>query len=278
MKEIQNEIYFSLWIFILLTLFFSGVIFVMSYHFFDAESEHVHHQESFVEPHSNMPTDIEALYSAYTIPESTIEFYYIPQSLIETTSMYSDALARFLYSDTIYKSIQHLWIHMYEQADNVRWNMRHATLRFFGVHNMSVWEFLSVGIHEFAHYFDIYILEKSLFQDVSRYFYDISWESTKVIVSGQKSTDFVSGYAMTNKYEDFAETYTYFVLHNDDFFLKAQQSEILQKKYDFFGKFIFKKHTFQNTDFSIDNRVKSYYWDITKIDINHKKLLQYLEK
>lgn len=156
--------------------------------------------------------------------------------------------------------------------------MRHATLRLFGVTDMSIGEFLSVGIHEFAHYFDIYILEKSLFRDVSQYFYDISWESTQTIIAGQKNADFVSGYAMTNKYEDFAETYTYFVLHNDDFFIRAQQSDILQQKYDFFGQFIFKNYLFQGTDFSFDNEVRSYYWDITKIEMDPKKLLHYLEK
>jgi len=30
---------------------------------------------------------------------------------------------------------------------------------------------------------------------------------------------------MTNKYEDFAETFTYFILHNNDFLKKSKDSE-----------------------------------------------------
>jgi hypothetical protein len=46
---------------------------------------------------------------------------------------------------------------------------------------------------------------------------------------------------MTNKYEDFAESFTYYILHNDDFALKAEKSDILKKKYNFFNIFLFKK-------------------------------------
>ena len=35
--------------------------------------------------------------------------------------------------------------------------------------------------------------------------------------------DFVSWYAMTNKYEDFAESFTYYILHNKDFLNKTKK-------------------------------------------------------
>jgi hypothetical protein len=44
-------------------------------------------------------------------------------------------------------------------------------------------EFLAVGIHEFAHYVDLYFLKKSVLRDVSDYFYSLSWDSTKVMKS-----------------------------------------------------------------------------------------------
>jgi hypothetical protein len=81
---------------------------------------------------------------------------------------------------------------------------------------------------------------------------------------------------MTNKYEDFAESFTYYVLHNDDFLRKTLKSESLSKKYDFFDNILLKKK-FNDTDFSVDNTVKSYYRDITKIEIDIEKLLQYLK-
>jgi len=81
---------------------------------------------------------------------------------------------------------------------------------------------------------------------------------------------------MTNKYEDFAESFTYYVLHNDDFLRKTLKSDNLANKYDFFDNILLKKK-FNDTDFSIDNTVKDYYRDITKIEIDIEKLLQYLK-
>jgi hypothetical protein len=113
---------------------------------------------------------------------------------------------------------------------------------------------------------------------VSQDFYDISWEKTKIIIPGEKQADFVSGYAMTNKYEDFAESFTYFVLHNDDFVKKAEKSVSLQKKYSFFQKYLFQEQQFENTDFSENQKIENYYRDITKIDFSFEKLLRYTKK
>jgi hypothetical protein len=79
-----------------------------------------------------------------------------------------------------------------------------------------------------------------VFTDTSYYFYNISWESIKVLKPGLEQKDFVSGYAMTNKYEDFAESFTYYILHNDDFLEKSRQSALLRAKYDFFSKYLFR--------------------------------------
>lgn len=143
---------------------------------------------------------------------------------------------------------------------------------------MSDEEFLSVLIHEFAHYIDIYALPGSHFGDESQKFYDISWESVSVMKKGLDGSDFVSGYAMTNKYEDFAESYTYYVLHNKDFSKKSQKSKILAKKYDFFKNYIFDKNMFFKENFSAWEEYKPYYWDVTKIPIDVKNFLQYLQK
>jgi len=129
-----------------------------------------------------------------------------------------------------------------------------------------------------GHYIDLYYLEKKVAFDISNDFYSISWDSTKVMKKGQKNTDFVSGYAMTNKYEDFAESFTYFVLHNDDFLYKSEKSNTLKQKYDFLNKVLFKNKEFRETDFSSDSKILDYYWDITKINIKDEKFLQYLKK
>jgi hypothetical protein len=46
---------------------------------------------------------------------------------------------------------------------------------------MKLEEFLAVSIHEFAHFFDLYILDKKNSLDLSDYFYDISWETALVV-------------------------------------------------------------------------------------------------
>jgi hypothetical protein len=50
---------------------------------------------------------------------------------------------------------------------------------------------------------------------------------------------------MTNKYEDFAESFTYYILHNEDFLTKSENSLVLKRKYDFFGKYVFRNHIFE---------------------------------
>lgn len=83
---------------------------------------------------------------------------------------------------------------------------------------------------------------------------------------------------MTNQYEDFAESYVYYILHNKDFYTRAQASSLLRQKYDFFEKYVFSTKEFFKEDFSSDTELKNYYWDITKIPIDVEKFLQYLQK
>jgi len=83
---------------------------------------------------------------------------------------------------------------------------------------------------------------------------------------------------MTNKYEDFAETFTYYILHNKDFLQKTKKSKILKLKYDFFANYIFKNKEFFATKFTKNIKIKDYYRDITKIKFDEKKLFNYLEK
>jgi len=82
---------------------------------------------------------------------------------------------------------------------------------------------------------------------------------------------------MTNKYEDFAESFNLFILHNDDFLEKTKSSDLLSQKYIFFNNHIFSNNKFVSSDFSIKQN-SSYLWDTTKLDINIKNFLQYIEK
>lgn len=88
--------------------------------------------------------------------------------------------------------------------------------------------------------------------------------------------DFVSGYAMTNKYEDFGESFTFFLFHNDEFAKRAKQSKTLQAKYTFFQKYVFPNKEFVGTGFELD-RIPKYNWDSTKIPIATNKYLFYIK-
>lgn len=87
--------------------------------------------------------------------------------------------------------------------------------------------------------------------------------------------DFVSGYALTNKYEDFAESFTQYVFHNSDFKKKAAKNESLARKYDFFSKNVFPDGDFQGTSFESE-AIAEYVWDTTKIPIHTNKYLFFI--
>ncbi|MBT3727283.1 hypothetical protein HOG21_06595 [bacterium] len=82
---------------------------------------------------------------------------------------------------------------------------------------------------------------------------------------------------MTNKYEDFAESFTYYVLHNKDFLEKTKKSKKLKEKYNYFSKYVFKNEEFKNSDFSINNIIEDYYRDTTTIVYDRKKIIDYLK-
>lgn len=100
-------------------------------------------------------------------------------------------------------------------------------------------EKLKVFVHELGHVVDIHYLKPGAFGDLSGDFYAISWDSYKVKKKGAKLADFVSGYALSNKYEDFAESFAFFVFHNAEFEKRAKSNASLARKYAFFANRIF---------------------------------------
>lgn len=137
-------------------------------------------------------------------------------------------------------------------------------------------EFVKLLTHELAHFIDIYIFRPTQLEetDISRDFYKISWQSAKLKHSSASLKDFVSGYAATNQYEDFAESFVWYIFHNDDFFERAMKNENLRQKYLFFADNVFSKWQFQGTDFSV-KKAENYLWDTTKIPIVLEKYLSF---
>lgn len=204
-------------------------------------------------------------------------FIYNPESINGILWERVDAIRLFLETSFAKNFLDFLSVDYFEETNDVRGKMKNGNIYLFWAPQLSKEELLSVFIHEFWHYIDIYFLADNSWNDVSQRFYDISWKSTKVVLSSQSQWDFVSGYAMSNKYEDFAESFVYFVLHNGDFAEKAKKSDSLEQKYDFLKKYVFADREFINTNFSTDWITLDYYRDITKIHIDITKFLQYLQ-
>lgn len=137
-------------------------------------------------------------------------------------------------------------------------------------------EFVQLLVHEIAHYIDIYsLISLGNTTDPSSHFYDISWEWSKTKKSNETIANFISGYAATNQWEDFAESFTFYVFHNAEFAERALKNESLRKKYLFLGEYVFEDGTFLDTDFGI-GKVPSYIWDTTKVPVSVKKYLYFL--
>ncbi|NCP77136.1 hypothetical protein GW830_03325 [bacterium] len=110
-------------------------------------------------------------------------------------------------------------------------------------------EQLKVFVHELGHIVDILYLKKGFLSDPSDVFYSISWDSFNTKKRGQKLADFISGYALSNKYEDFAESFAFYVFHNEDFATLAKKNIYLQQKYNFLKSYVFGSDAFVGTSF-----------------------------
>lgn len=278
---------------IVLTLFFSFLIFIAKNYFFwwkqDFQNQLI--EENFIDPivkttsqdqidisiiNKKVETKIlENLNSA-----EKIKYKYFPEELnLESDFLpYFTSIDTFLFTSFIQDKIDNIDVFFYKDKSDVRWKMQNKKLKLFWIYNMTVSELLAVSIHEFWHFYDLYILEKKVSLDISDYFYYISWEWVSTIKAGQEQKDFVSWYSMTNKYEDFAESFTYYILHNSDFYKKSEDSPVLREKYDFFSKFVFRNDEFKSDNYKTTTEIKNYYRDITKIEFSLENFLQYLKK
>jgi len=207
-------------------------------------------------------------------PQSTeINLSYIPENLTVSKDKKNIIDTQTL-SDIFYKKIIPLNLtlnanRVYPRGQVTGWEL------ILSNNISSLAETTKVLGHEMGHIVDIYHLKKNIY-DVSDIFYNISWVSKDIKKKETTLNDFVSGYAASNKYEDFAESLTMYVFHNEKFHSKTLKNYRLKQKYNFFKKHIFKKWEFTNTDFST-GEIADYNWDATKISINLKKYLYYIK-
>lgn len=115
-------------------------------------------------------------------------------------------------------------------------------------------ELVAVLLHEIGHITDTGFLqsptlssaEKTSFDDRGTFvytddpsadFYSISWEDNRSFTSPE--TGFISGYAMTSPFEDFADTYMAYILHGPLFRFYAARDTDLKVKYEFMKETVF---------------------------------------
>lgn len=70
--------------------------------------------------------------------------------------------------------------------------------------------------------------------DPSVAFYRVSWDDSTSRKQTATKADFVSGYAMSDPFEDFAESYAYYILQKKDFARIAKKNKALAAKYAWF--------------------------------------------
>lgn len=208
-------------------------------------------------------------YGMYIFPKE-YEDIFSQRSIWESIDMYLRASFADPYITT-------LNLAFFRDDSETRGRMRDKKIYLYSLERLSDDEVFSVFIHEFWHYYDIYGLPRTRFQDLSDVFYDISWESVDVLKAWQWVENFVSGYAMTNQYEDFAESYIYYILHNSAFREKSLKNTVLARKYAFFEQYSFPQKEFYKRNFWTNTDILPYYWDITKIEIDREKFLQYIK-
>lgn len=282
----KKNIWIDLALFVLLTILFTLLIFLLNIYFSswaknNAEEDYIDRTLSFdsskevIVKWKEFEKSISTTYT-WTNLKKNYKFYYLPPDFKNKSIVQTYNIEKIVSSNIFKEEIKNLKIEFYEEKGEVRGKMKSWIIKLFWVLNISNPELASVFVHELAHFIDIYFLENKNSFDKSSLFYDISWEQAKIIKAWNKSSDFVSGYAMTNKYEDFAESFNYYVLHNEDFLEKSKKSKILKEKYNFFYN-IFSNNEFKNINFWNEFEIKDYYRDITKIQINLAKFLQYLE-
>ena len=111
--------------------------------------------------------------------------------------------------------------------------------------------------------------------DLSLDFYRISFSNEKTIKAQSTKEDFVSGYAMSDPFEDFAETFNFYVLHGQEFRAMKTTDSALNQKYNFMKDKVFagQEFGFDTVNSAQDFAARDY--DSTLISFNLKNFIAF---
>ena len=176
--------------------------------------------------------------------------------------------------------------HITINAENMgrRWAAGKSVVEFNMGKIKSNREFMVVISHEFNHVVDLGVLEGILskldtnytefgkpqftIDDPSIDFYKLSRNNEKTLKPWIGYKDFVSGYSLTDPFEDFSETANLYLYYHDTFYKMIWSSEILSKKYAYMQQ-LYKSKLIskgpQIVKIQADNTWRP--WDTTKVSI-----------
>ena len=152
--------------------------------------------------------------------------------------------------------------------------------------NITNSELTGVAVHEMGHITDLGFLQSTQFaqetefldfedpvyaDDPSATFYRITWLSSTERTPDSSPLDFVTGYAMEDPFEDFAESYAFYVLQGPSFRYLARTNTRLQQKYDFMKNSVFNGQEFGRQEIATNglfDLYRNYDSTILEYDLN----------
>lgn len=150
--------------------------------------------------------------------------------------------------------------------------------------NVTDEELVGVLVHEMGHIHDTGVLGGSMWSSKSEFmdgskpvksddpsvdFYRLSWQNDTTLKATASEEDFVSGYAMTDPFEDFSESYAYYILHGTEFRQLAKENAVLQAKYKFLKERVLDGKEYVNGEEVVD--VKTRHYDVTVLPYDMAK-------
>jgi hypothetical protein len=137
-------------------------------------------------------------------------------------------------------------------------------------------EFMALLVHECGHVIHgnlggTQASGESAFHDGNQIFYadspaaaffSISWQNEHVMRRSAANNDFVSGYAKSDPFEDFAETFAAYVLHRDMLVTRAATNAAIAAKLAWMDTMFPGASAIAKTQFSWKGSIP---WDITKL-------------
>lgn len=174
------------------------------------------------------------------------------------------------------KKLEHLTLYF---SDSGRRGLGGGNTVILRCQNVTDEELVAVLVHEMGHIMDTGVMNGSYEGGASAYndgsnrvylddksveFYNISWIREDRMKNAATKMDFVSGYAMTDPFEDFAESYAYYILHGSEFKKLALYNDALKQKYNYLKNEVFAGREFQNgTDQIARMNVNNRNYDVT---------------